>query len=409
MELKTKYQYTYFIYPYMVKENKYTKYLIKLLKNENCKLKLFEKQREPEVYAYFTPKIRNCMFSTFNFTKKQKEKLKELPVETEAAILAENPCTIFEYNIENEIQGKVEEKDGIFFRIQKLEIICFNTGICFLSIKTSIEDSEKFSDILNFNYKFKNINSLNENMNLNNIKIQTDTYENIQDFINFINELTGVNQIEIQNIDIDTQKFLTYSYACIEQSNWSNAIQFDNIKSQYIKFVKGLPNDDNVNYNCGMKIIDKWNYAKLGVTKQSVTLFSSSIDLNNYTIFPQEFESKYLYTYILALYIRVYLKSINIKFKKSNMIKKNRKQFLEFTKNIWIHEITNEDIGTLYFNYLKEVLELDDLYLNVKNEFDIFYKELNIEKNTKISIAIAVMLGLILICNIANLLYFRNF
>ena len=41
MELKTKYQYTYFIYPYLIEENNYKNYLYKLLKNKNCKLKVF--------------------------------------------------------------------------------------------------------------------------------------------------------------------------------------------------------------------------------------------------------------------------------------------------------------------------------------------------------------------------------
>ena len=31
MELKTKYQYTYFIYPYVVKQSRYLKYIVKLL------------------------------------------------------------------------------------------------------------------------------------------------------------------------------------------------------------------------------------------------------------------------------------------------------------------------------------------------------------------------------------------
>lgn len=82
MELKTKYQYTYFLYPYMVKESRYVKYIAKLLKDERCNLKIFEKQKDPEIYSYFTPKIRNYMFNTFNFTIKQKEKLKDLPIET---------------------------------------------------------------------------------------------------------------------------------------------------------------------------------------------------------------------------------------------------------------------------------------------------------------------------------------
>ena len=33
MELKVKYQYTYFIKPFLIKENKYKKYLLSLLKN----------------------------------------------------------------------------------------------------------------------------------------------------------------------------------------------------------------------------------------------------------------------------------------------------------------------------------------------------------------------------------------
>ena len=52
------------------------------------------------------------------------------------------------------VEGNRTRKWGIF-NIPKIDIICFNTGICFVSIKTTIEQSEKFSDILNFNYKFK--------------------------------------------------------------------------------------------------------------------------------------------------------------------------------------------------------------------------------------------------------------
>ena len=46
MELKTKYQYTYFIYPYLIEEKNYQKYLYKLLKNEQCRLKLFDNKKD---------------------------------------------------------------------------------------------------------------------------------------------------------------------------------------------------------------------------------------------------------------------------------------------------------------------------------------------------------------------------
>ena len=69
MELKTKYQYTYFIYPFAIKETKYTRYLLKLLKDENCKLKIFRKDKDLDIYTYFTHRVRNYMFNTFNWNK----------------------------------------------------------------------------------------------------------------------------------------------------------------------------------------------------------------------------------------------------------------------------------------------------------------------------------------------------
>ena len=97
-----------------------------------------------------------------------------------------------------------------------------------------------------------------------------------------------------------------------------------------------------------MKIISRWKYAKLGVTKQSVTLFSSSCDINNYTIFPSDFEEQYFYTYILAIYTKLYLKKINLKFRQGININKTRKEFIRFTKKLWINEVTDDDTGSIF-------------------------------------------------------------
>ena len=42
----TKYQYTYFIYPYIIEETKYDKYILKLLKDKKCSYKIFEKEKD---------------------------------------------------------------------------------------------------------------------------------------------------------------------------------------------------------------------------------------------------------------------------------------------------------------------------------------------------------------------------
>ena len=404
MELKTKYQYTYFIYPFAIKETKYTRYLLKLLKDENCKLKIFRKDKDLDIYTYFTHRVRNYMFNTFNWNKTKLSKFEELPLDTRSAILAKNHCTIFEYTIKNDIQGKTEEKNGIFFKIPKIEIICFNTGICFLCIKTNIEDSYRFADILNFNYKFRDINQEFANLNnYDNIKVQTDCFEDVKNFRNFIEDLTGPNTESIK-LEIDTERFLTYSYVCVDQENWNNNNEFENISSTYIKFLNILPNDNNVNYDKeDIRVISKWKYAKLGITKQGLTLFSSSYEMNNYTVLPKEFEEQYLYTYIMAIYTKIYLRKINLEFRQGTNINKTRNEFIKFTKELWINEVTLDDTGSLFYQYLKDVLELKTTYYDTKNKYDILYKEMNIEKSAKNNMVIVLLLLTALILNIINI------
>ena len=403
MELKTNYQYTYFIYPFVIKPGKYQRYILKLLKDKNCKLKVFKKEKDLKLYQYFLPKTREFLFSSFGYGGQKLKKLEELPIETRSAILAKNTCNIFEYTIEKDIQGKLEQTDGIFFYIQKIEIICFSSEICFLAIKTNIEDYEDFNNILNFNYKFKDIN--NEFIELesyDNIRIQTDSFADTKTFQEFIQGLTELN-IENAKLDLHTERFLTYSYACINQEAWNDTKKFEEIKHQFAKYANTLPADNSRDYEYEkIQTFTKWKYVKIGLTKQTMALLASSADMNNYTILPEEYENQYFYTYILALYKKIYLKKLESEFKDIAKIEKVRKKFVEFTKKIWIQEITEDETGTLLSNELKEVLELDNLYNQVKNQYDILYKELDFKKQKKSAVVIMLVLFISFILNIIN-------
>ena len=181
MNLKTKYQYSYFIYPFVVEDNKYEKYILKLLKNAKCKIKVFEREKDADLYSYFLPKIRSTLFWTMDMNKEKIEKLNKLDVNMQAKVVASYPCTMFEYDIENDIQGKVSTKDIIYFNISKIEVICFNTGVCFLVIKTILDEGAMFEDLLNFNYKFREVNSSAYDLKkYENIKIQESRLEDIK-------------------------------------------------------------------------------------------------------------------------------------------------------------------------------------------------------------------------------------
>ena len=403
MELKTNYQYTYFIHPFIIKDGKYQKYIMKMLKDKNCELKIFQKEKDFKMYQYFLPKTRDFLFSSFSLGNSKLKKLEELPIETRAAILSKYPCNIFEYTLKRDIQGKVDGKKGIFFSIRKIEIICFNTGICFLAMKTCLEDEAKFSEILNFNYKFRDINKEESNLDkYDNIRLQTDSFSDVETFKEFIKNITGAN-IEAIKLNIDTERFLTYSYVCVDQEAWNATNEFDKIKHNYVKYVNILPADNSRNIEVeSAKTFSKWKYAKMGVSKLGVMLFSASTDLNNYTILPDEYENQYFYTYILNLYKKIYLKKMEQGFKNPKKVNEVRTKFIEFTKSLWIQEITDDETGTMLNHKIQEELEIEKLYAKVKTKYDILYKDLNIEKNRKSTIIIATVLVASLIFNILN-------
>ncbi len=408
MELKITEQYTYFLQSYIINTSKLTKYILKLLNDKRFKLKIFEKNKELELYTSFLPKIREFLFATFDLDDlEKKENFDKLPIETQAAILAKYPSIIFEYDLEQEIQGKTIDENNLFFKIKKLGIVVFNTGICFLYIKTNLENESNFSNLLNFNNKFRDIKQ-NED-SFKNIKIQAGSFENIEKIQDFIKSIIGSN-IDTLKLNIDTERFYTYSYACIDKEFWNKEKPFEEIKEEFFKYVNIQPNNYNKNnliYE-GTKIIANSKYSKIGISKLGVNVLSSDYDMDNKTIFSKKFETEYLYIYILSLYLKIALKQINYKFKQGKELGRVREEFIEFTKNLFIQEVTSNDIESLYFTYLKEVLEIEQLYDTVKNKYNILYNELKIEKNEKMSRIIIVVLAITLILNIINFILIRG-
>ncbi len=405
MELKINYQYTYFVHPFAIKEGRYQRYILKMLKDKNCRIKTFQKEKDLKTYQYFLPETRNFLFSSFEFGSNKIKKLEELPIDTRAAILAKYPCNIFEYTIPKDIQGKIDDKKGIFFTISKIEVVCFQTGICFLIMKTNIEEDDNFSNILNFNYKFRDVNQ--EGVKLDsyeNIRLQTNSFESAETFRGFIRKITG-SSFESLKLDIDTERFLTYSYICIDQSAWGETEEFEGISHYFDKYANVLPADDISKRKIlkqDILTVSKWKYAKIALSKLGVMLFSSSKDMSNYTILPSEYENQYLYTYIINLYKKFYLKRIALKLRDPKQVKKARREFIEFTKKMWIQEITEDEIGTLLNHKIQQTLELEELYNEVKTKYDVLYKDLNIEKDRRITFLLGAILIISLLFNIFN-------
>ena len=158
----------------------------------------------------------------------------------------------------------------------------------------------------------------------------------------------------------------------------------------------------NIEEGQNSKILSNNKFSKVGVSKLGVNLLSSDVDINNYTILPQEYENQYFYTYIFALYLKVYLKKLDYDFKVGKNLEKTRKEFVEFTKKLWVQELTSEDFGSVFYQNIRQAIEVEEQYGKIKNKYDILYRELRIVKTEKMSIFIAIVLVITLIFNILN-------
>lgn len=411
MELNINYQYTYFIYPYAIEIDKYKKYITSMIKNKKYHLKFFDSFKDIELYNYFSPSIKENAFQDFSFTKEKINAFYRLNKANQYNILEEQNCIMFEYNLSEELQGKIEEKDGIFFKILKVEIICFKTGICFLLLKTNIEETNKFSDLLDFNYKFSNINLESKKLaKIEKIKIQTDAFSNIKELSEIISDIIG-KKIDNKQIDIDEDMFLTHSYVCIDSKNWNKDDDFKNIENEFIKLSNLSPSSTSINVDYEkLTMLTDSSYLKIRINHKGCFLICSSTDKDNYTKIPNLYENQYLYTYLIALHQRYYLKKLNKEFANKKQIDNTIKKFINFTQNVWINEVTSESLGQKIYKRCKEKLNLEELYQETKSKYDIFYKKAKIDKNIKQNriIIVLILVSLVLgMTNLASWIFFK--
>ncbi|MCI8393063.1 MAG: hypothetical protein HFJ24_00225 [Clostridia bacterium] len=409
MELKMKYSYSYFIYPYVIQEKNYRKYIEGLMKNKKYKPKFFEKDKNLGIYKFFLPTIREYMFKSFNLAKKTQTSVNTFDDKLRSNLFKESPCVMFEYEIGKNAQAKTGEESGIFFKIEKIEVICFKTGICFLAIKTNIEDTDRFSDLLNFNLKFRDINSETANLEeYRNIKIQTDTFSDIKMLSELIYEITGKTK-EAQKMDIDINRFFVYSYVCLDQEYWNETREFAEIEKEFYKFANVLNSEFNSTFdNDKLKTVNLGKYIKVGVSKAGINLLTSSINTVNYTNLPNEFENEYLYAYIFTLYEKFYFAKILQDFKSNVKHVKASKEFVKFTNDVWVHELTNVDNGNLIHKETKEVLELKEVYGIVKEQYDVTYKGFKMKNNDMLNRVVFILLAISIITNIVNFIKLYN-
>lgn len=404
-EEKFKYQYTYHILPYIY-EGRYDEYLTRLLKDTNIIEYRYDKIKNLEIFSYFKKDILESMF--YEFPYKETEKIS---IQKKVNKLLKYESVTFEYDIIDKEKNKIsmndivkvagneeynnneKDKGNIKFDIEDFKIIVFKSGIAFIILKTVLINTRYISDVIDFNYRFKSILSKRDIIKkLDNIEIcllgdEVNGFEKLKQII-----LNYVGKNKNNKILENNEEFYTFSYLCMDNIYINEENNKNILKNIYLKYsrilqssydTEGLDEETIVSKN--MTEIKDTN---IGITKISSMLLCSGIDPFNFTVLPRDYETKMLYTYIITLYQKLFLVMINKELTSENNKKQKlgRIKFNDFISKMWYNEITLSEKGSIYYEYLKKILEINKTFdetqlkyklifrYNKTNKSNIFYK-----------------------------------
>lgn len=391
MQIKAKYQYTHFIYPFVVDNNKYVYFIESILKKrKDWNLVMHEYRSDEESYDFFLPYMRKFIFPTLFWEKEYIKKIKKQGVFRSSLELSKLSCLTFKYNISRIRKGSITDYDGksINFDISDIKLICFEGGICFIDIKTQIDDNSEyieFDKILDFNHYFRNLTPKIKGNATNRI-VQNSKNVNIPKFIRDVAE-----EFESKSLDkMFYDKMFTYSYVCVD--GWNEEKDFINMQNEFYKFQYVMHSKSSAIFNNDFSKLkentySRWKYSMFGFSRESGVVFVSDKEKYNITRMPYNFEKRYLYMLLISLYQRISLINFSQDLMKQdkNAIKDLKKQLTQFTNSSWFGQVTNSEHGMDIWKAWQEAFGLDELYNEVHKEYLEYYDYVVSNSQSRIS------------------------
>ena len=384
MSLNVKYQYTHFIYPFVVERSEYTNFLSSILSQEkDWSLYVHNYETDKESYDFFLPYMKRFLFPTLFWNLDYEKQFKAMSLSKKVYNISKLSCITFDYQLSSIKTGSVElgRRFGeINFDISSIRLIVFKGGICFLDIKTEIEEPREYIDfnkLLDFNNSFRKLTprGIGSLSKLTKMKARNiDKIENIAIFIKSI--ISGFETKDIEKMYYD--KMFTYSYACVD--DWKKENDFDTMKNDFLKFQYVMSSKSSAifNKNCTTlyeNMYSRWQYSMFGFSKESGVVLVSEREKYNITKMPYNFEKKYLYMLLLALYQRITLMNFSqdLAKKDKSMARSLTNRFTKFTHFSWFSEITNSENGMEIWENWVKAFKLKELFDEVHKEYIEYY------------------------------------
>lgn len=389
--LNVKYQYTHFIYPFTIENGKYESFLKSILSPKNLwEFKIHEEKEDEESYNFFLPYMKKFLFPTLTWDNEYVKEFKGANKSKQLNMIKKSTCLTFNLNLNILKKGTNYKKSfgQILFDILEIKLICFETGICFIDIKTEIEDtgSINFNQILDFNEAFRNI------MNKEITTLKAKDIDNINDISVFIKSVISLYETK----DISRKaydKMFTYSYVCLDKECWNKKQDYLKIKNEFYKLQYVMNSSSSAIFNLENETLNsnsysRWQFSEFGFSKESGVVLVSDAEKYNITKMPYNYEKKYLYMLLLAFYQRVSLINFSQDLiqNSKHTIKPLKKKLNKFTHSSWFSQITNSENGMDIWKKWQEAFELKELYDEVHREYLEYYDYIATNGQDKINI-----------------------
>ncbi len=109
MPLNVKYQYTHFIYPFVVEDKDYNAFIASILKQDKkWNLNIHSYEKDKESYDFFLPYMKRFLFPTLFWNKQYEKQFLNMNFNKKVLIASRLSCVTFEYQLSNIKTGSIK-------------------------------------------------------------------------------------------------------------------------------------------------------------------------------------------------------------------------------------------------------------------------------------------------------------
>ena len=391
--MNIKYQYSHFIYPFVIDEKNYYRFIKSIVQNRKYELKIHNMKQNEELYNFYLPYMRKFIFPTLYWNTSMKNKFKKMDNMEKSYALSKLTSVSFDYRMNNVKECTLLGNKNINFDIVNIRLICFKPGICFFDIKTELDNGSSqipYNDMLDFNHMFREITN-------DAYKIGKEDFTGINEVLKLIRDTKL--KYESKNLEnMYHDRMFTYSYACTDDKFWDIDNNLKNIKNDFYKYqyVVKSNSDEIFNEECDKvkeNIYSRWKYSLFGFSKESCVALAAQRGGYNITKMPYNFEKMYLYMLLFAFYQRISLINFsnNLLSCNKDKIKKLKSQFTKFTHCSWFGQITNSEHGMGMWKMWQKTFELPELYSEVNKEYSDYFNSMVTSGQDKINMLLILL------------------